>query len=102
MNMYIIKGEDYLKGKVQKIGQAIAVIVDKEWLGKRVVVIKEGTIKQYVDEKWDNRKEAEGEEEKRKQELMESIVVDILKKAEGELDEASKERLWEIIKKERG
>lgn len=38
-------------------------------------------------------------EEKKKQELMKNIVVDMLKKAEGELDEESKERLWEKIKK---
>ena len=43
----------------------------------------------------------ETDKETKKKELMENMVVDILKKAEGELDEASKERLWEIIKKEK-
>ena len=60
--MYTIKGEDFEIGKVKKIGKAIAVIVDKEWLGKQVVVIKEGKIKQYVDEEWGRR--GEGEEVK--------------------------------------
>ena len=41
MYEYRIKGTDYLKGKVQKIGQAIAVTVDKGWLDKEVIVVKE-------------------------------------------------------------
>jgi len=62
MYIYTIKGEDFEIGKVKKIGKTIAVIVNKEWLGKRVVVIKEGEIKQYMDEEWG--KCAEGEEGK--------------------------------------
>ena len=52
MYRYDIKGEDFKIGQAKKIGQAIAVIVDKEWLGKRVVVIRDGKILRYYDEEW--------------------------------------------------
>ena len=50
MYQYVVKGEEDFKiGQAKKIGKAIAVIVDKEWLGARVVLIREGHIKLYVD-----------------------------------------------------
>lgn len=52
MYRYGIKGEDFKIGQAKKIGKAIAVIVDKEWLGKRVVVIRDGKILRYYDDEW--------------------------------------------------
>ena len=45
MYSYIIKGEDEIEGKVKKIGKAIAVLVDKEWIGERVIVIKDSELR---------------------------------------------------------
>jgi len=50
MYRYDIKGEDLKIGEAKKIGKTIAVIVDKEWLGKRVVAIRDGKVLQYRDE----------------------------------------------------
>ena len=51
MYEYKIKGADYLKGKVQKIGQAIAVTVDKDWLGEEVIVIRKAELESMNREK---------------------------------------------------
>ena len=50
MYRYDISGEDLKIGEAKKIGKTIAVIVDKEWLGKRVVAIRDGKVLQYRDE----------------------------------------------------
>lgn len=41
MYQYKIRGSDEIEGKAKKIGKAIAVIVNREWEGKQVMVIKE-------------------------------------------------------------
>ena len=58
MYRYDIKGEDFKTGEVKKIGKAIAVIVDKEWLGARAIVIKKGIIKKYADDELDEKEKA--------------------------------------------
>ena len=50
MYRYDVRGEDLKIGEAKKIGKTIAVIVDKEWLGKRVVAIRDGKVLQYRDE----------------------------------------------------
>lgn len=52
MRRYDMKGGDFKIGQAKKIGKTIAVIVDKEWLGKRVVAISDGKILRYYDEEW--------------------------------------------------
>lgn len=44
MYEYKIKGSEHLKGKVRKIGKAIAVIVNKEWIGEEVIVIRKAEL----------------------------------------------------------
>ena len=50
MYRYDIEGEDFKIGEAKKIGKTIAIIVDKEWLGKRVVAIRDGKILRYRNE----------------------------------------------------
>ena len=50
MYRYDVRGEDLKIGEAKKIGKTVAVIVDKEWLGKRVVAIRDGKVLQYRDE----------------------------------------------------
>ena len=47
MYKYEIEGEDYKKGKVKRIGRTIAVIVDRDWVGSGVIVVKEGDIEKF-------------------------------------------------------
>jgi hypothetical protein len=47
MYRYDIEGEDYTKGKVKQIGRTIAVIVDRDWVGSDVIVIKKGDIEKF-------------------------------------------------------
>lgn len=47
MYKYELKGEDYKKGKVKQIGRTIAVIVDRDWVGSDVIVVKEGDIEKF-------------------------------------------------------
>lgn len=44
MYRYAMKGEDEIKGEVRKIGKAIAVTVNKDWLGEEVIVIRKAEL----------------------------------------------------------
>lgn len=51
MYEYKIKGSEHLKGKVRKIGKAIAVIVNKDWLSEEVIVIRKAELEGMNKEK---------------------------------------------------
>ena len=44
MYEYKIRGSEHLKRKVQKIGKATAVIVDKNWLDEEVIIIRKAEL----------------------------------------------------------
>lgn len=48
MYKYEIEGGEYIKAEVKKIGKTIAAIVDSDWRGDEVLVIREGDIKKFV------------------------------------------------------
>lgn len=47
MYNYTIEGEGYSKEKVKKIGRAVAVTVNPDWVGKEVLVILRGDILKF-------------------------------------------------------
>lgn len=51
MYEYKIRGSEHLKGEVRKIGKAIAVIVNKDWLGEEVIVIRKADLEGMNREK---------------------------------------------------
>lgn len=48
MYKYEIEGEGYIKVEAKKIGKTIAAIVDSDWRGDEVLVIRKGDIKKFV------------------------------------------------------
>ena len=49
MYRYTIDGEDFVKGKVRKVGRGYALSLTEEWKGEEVIVVREGKIKKMEE-----------------------------------------------------
>jgi len=94
MYRYDIKGEDLKIGEAKKIGKTIAVIVDKEWLGKRVVAIRDGKVLQYRDEDSVNKTRDKIDPEVLNAMCMYMMVRDIMEKEKHKDDFMSLPKQW--------
>ena len=47
MYKYEINGGEFIKAKVKRVARTTAVIVDSEWMGSDVIIIKEGDIERF-------------------------------------------------------
>ena len=100
MYRYDVRGEDLKIGEAKKIGKTIAVIVDKEWLGKRVVAIRDGKVLQYRDEDAVNKISDKIDREVASALGMYLMVRDIIEKEEHRREERapSASELWNKVK----
>ena len=94
MYRYDISGEDLKIGEAKKIGKTIAVIVDKEWLGKRVVAIRDGKVLQYRDEDSVNKTRDKIDPEVLNAMSMYMMVRDIMEKDKHRDDFMSLPKQW--------
>ena len=94
MYRYDISGEDLKIGEAKKIGKTIAVIVDKEWLGKRVVAIRDGKVLQYRDEDSVNKTRDKIDPEVLNAMCMYMMVRDIMEKEKHRDDFMSLPKQW--------
>jgi len=102
MYRYDISGEDLKIGEAKKIGKTIAVIVDKEWLGKRVVAIRDGKVLQYRDEDSVNKTRDKIDPEVLNAMCMYTMVRDIMEKEKHKDDFMSLPKQWlELLHKMR-
>jgi len=102
MYRYDISGEDLKIGEAKKIGKTIAVIVDKEWLGKRVVAIRDGKVLQYRDEDSVNKTRDKIDPEVLNAMSMYMMVRDIMEKEKHKDDFMSLPKQWlELLHKMR-
>ena len=100
MYRYDVRGEDLKIGEAKKIGKTVAVIVDKEWLGKRVVAIRDGKVLQYRDEDAVNKISDKIDPEVASVLSMYMMVRDIIGKEEHREEERapSASELWNKVK----
>ena len=100
MYRYDVRGEDLKIGEAKKIGKTVAVIVDKEWLGKRVVAIRDGKVLQYRDEDAVNKISDKIDPEVASVLSMYMMVRDIIGKEEHRREERapSASELWNKVK----
>ena len=47
MYKYEIKGGDFRKAKVRRVARTTAIMIDSDWIGADVIIVKEGDIEKF-------------------------------------------------------